>query len=258
MKKNWTGYGRMARHLEPAAERLADSVSATNDPWLDIGSGSGNGMRAAQRRGQFAIGLDLSLAQLQSVDPAQQGSLVNGDGCVLPMRSDSLGAVTSNFGLIFASKPESVVSEVARCLSLGGLLAFTAWTPDGWPNPLRSILQNYLKDSRGATKPVAAAGFPVRLGNVEESHRLVLDAGLDVISIERQALSWHFDDLDDAVETITTAAGGLRALRSKTVDLGAWAAARREVANELANRVEETVSGVQLVDNYLLVVAKKG
>lgn len=253
MKKDWSGYTRMARHLEPTAGHLADLVGGQAGPWIDIGSGTGNGLRAAQNRGRLAIGVDLASGQLRAAQLVTGLPQVQADGCVLPVRSGSVGAVTSNFGLIFATDPSLVLAEAARSLWPGGLLAFTTWTPQGWPNPARQILWNHLP---GAHIGVTAPPFPVELGVEGAAERSLVAAGFSNVRVYQGVLRWTFSDLDDAVETLTTAAGGLRSLREQTEMANTWEAAREALRQEIAGRLISGRHGVHVDDQYVLGLAE--
>lgn len=72
----WSSYDTMGQHLLPAATMMAERVQGRIGPWLDIGSGSGNVLRAAQDMGRAAIGLDTSTDQIRSA--ALQSSVEQG------------------------------------------------------------------------------------------------------------------------------------------------------------------------------------
>lgn len=254
----------MAQHLAPAAERMADLVSESGSPWLDIGSGSGNGLVASQTHGRWSVGLDLAIGQLRSAQSVVALPQVQGDAGSLPFGEESFEVVTSNFALIFAPDVGAVVAQAYRCLKPGGRFAFTAWTPDGWPNPARQILGRYLPpvlgvvlDGEPLPKASGTGGFPVELGEPDNVLKLLSEAGLVDIVIREGFLRWTFADPEDALETLTAAAGGLRTLREQLVAAGNWDLARAELLAELITRIETDQQGAHIDDRYLLVVASK-
>lgn len=244
----WIGYDRMAQHIAPAAAMLAKRVVTGGGPSLDIASGQGSGLRCAAARGAWAVGIDNSMDQL---DAASTHGLpqVRGDAQRLPFRADSFSSATSNFGLIFARHPEGVFAEIQRCLRPRGHLAFSAWVPDGWPGAARSILGSHL-----GREP---SPFPVSLGDASGVDEALRAAGLEVVNTEISILRWAFRDLDDAVETLTTSAGGLRALRTRLSEVGRWEAARAELRAEFATRCFSSPALCTLDDQWLLVEAIK-
>ncbi|MEM1334839.1 MAG: methyltransferase domain-containing protein, partial [Actinomycetota bacterium] len=113
MAERWSGYERMARHLAPAADRLAGVVQRPDSFVLDVGSGSGNGLRAASSVGLPVIGLDRDDDQLDAAR-AIGAPLVRGDAVTLPFRHHAVTSITSNFGIIFAADIAAAFAEVAR------------------------------------------------------------------------------------------------------------------------------------------------
>ena len=62
----WSPYRTMSEHVRPAAERGVEALGPPGGTLLDLGSGDGNGLGAADRAGWLPIGVDLSTPQLQS------------------------------------------------------------------------------------------------------------------------------------------------------------------------------------------------
>ena len=58
-------------------------------------------------------------------------SFVEGDVEALPYADASFDVVLSQFGHMFAPRPEVAVAEMLRVLRPGGRIAFTTWPPDG-------------------------------------------------------------------------------------------------------------------------------
>lgn len=246
MSKPWTGYDRMAAHLEPAATRLAQVVGAGHGVVVDVGSGSGNGLRAARAMGLHAIGLDLSPEQLAAAASAGAPQ-VRGDAATLPFRSDGVDGVTSNFGVVFSPRVGDALHEIARVLHPEARFAFTSWRPGGWPQAGLDCFARHL----GITAP----RFPVELGDPDRGGAHLEAAGLAVVAVEYGTLTWSSADLDVALETITTAAGGLRSLRQRLEAAGSWAAAAIDFRAELEVRSRSTSAGVEIDDPFVLYQA---
>ncbi|MEM9654566.1 MAG: class I SAM-dependent methyltransferase [Actinomycetota bacterium] len=252
MAKNWTYYDRMAAHLAPVARALATRIEVKPGVVIDIGSGSGNGLRAATaagltEAGVTVVGLDRSSEQLAAARPIGAPQ-VRGDALDLPFRPRSLAAATSNFGIIFAADHQRAFAQLADTLEPGGLLVFSAWEPDGWPEPARTALADQL-DRR-------LPRFPTTLGERERATRLLTAAGFGRIVTEAGTLRWTFTDVDAAVEELSEAAGGLRMLRRQLEQEGRWPEARAELRTVLAPRCEGHGDGVAIVDRYLIHTAE--
>ncbi|MEM1333945.1 MAG: hypothetical protein AAGG08_10835, partial [Actinomycetota bacterium] len=82
-------------------------------------------------------------------------------------------------------------------------------------------------------------------------------AGLEVMGTLDGALRWTFSDLDDAVDVLTQAAGGLRVLRARLEDTGRWPTAAAEIRADLAGRCVRIESGLALDDHYALHVLRR-
>ncbi|MEM8924855.1 MAG: class I SAM-dependent methyltransferase [Actinomycetota bacterium] len=249
MTKRWSHYDRMAAHLAPAAEFLTARLGPVPGLVVDVGSGSGNGLRAAVAADQPVLGLDRAFEQLDAAR-AVGAPQVQGDVAALPFRTGSVAAATSNFGIIFAADPEEAFADVARCLRPGGRLAFTAWRAGGWPQPARDVLAGRL----GRRLPP----FPTALGEVETARRMLEAAGFSAHDVEAKALAWHFADVDAAVDELSEAAGGLRMLRRELEAQGEWAAAAEALRAVVEPLCAPTDEGVTILDHYVVHLAQLG
>ncbi|MEM9464852.1 MAG: class I SAM-dependent methyltransferase [Actinomycetota bacterium] len=242
----WSGYAPMARHVAPAAARLLDLVGAARGPVLDVGSGTGLALEIAREAGTDAIGIDASITQLTAAgDGLRQAAA---DARALPFGSASFAAAISNVALIFVPDPARAADEIARVLRPDAPFAFSAWQTGGWPDACRRILADALD------RPHVA--FPTDLGDADRAAALLDGAGFTGIEHHHGILRWWFDDLDDAVDTLTTAAGGLRLLRTDLEADAGWPAARAAIADELGRRTHRLGDQLILDDPYLITLGR--
>ncbi|MEM7091727.1 MAG: methyltransferase domain-containing protein [Actinomycetota bacterium] len=244
----WSRYGVMARHVAPANEVLLDLVGPTADRVLDVGAGIGTGLDAARDRGWSAVGVDLAASQVAAACRAGHRSAI-GDAQELPFAAQTFGAAISNFGVIFAPDPAATAREAYRVLLDDGRFAFTTWLPGGWPGACRAILAEALDNP---AKP-----FATTLGEGDRAVGLLANAGFVDTDAVRSTLTWNFTDLDDAVQTLTTAAGGLRLLRDEAEARGVWEVARSRLRGELAERCEARGDTLVLDDGYVAAVGRR-
>ena len=108
---------------------------------LEVGSGAGQCSRWVRARGGRAVGLDLSVRQLQHsrrIDD-QTGVTVPavlGTATQLPFADDSFDVVFSSFGALqFVSEIDRAVGETVRVLRRGGRFAFSITHPTRWMFP---------------------------------------------------------------------------------------------------------------------------
>lgn len=127
-----------ASEIGPVAERL---VEAADPAWdgsvIDIGCGPGTATFPAARRvgpGGRVLGVDLAAPMIAWAErsAAAQGlsqvQFVVGDAEDLGDVPDaSFERAISNFGVIFAPRPERVVEEAARVLAPRGTFTLTVW-----------------------------------------------------------------------------------------------------------------------------------
>jgi SAM-dependent methyltransferase len=102
---------------------------------LDVGCGTGPVAITAALKGAKVTGLDLTpelLAQARASAPIAGLTIdfKEGDAEALPFGDASFDVVLSQFGHMFAPRPDVVVKELLRVLKPGGKLAFGTWPPE--------------------------------------------------------------------------------------------------------------------------------
>jgi SAM-dependent methyltransferase len=108
---------------------------------LELGSGAGQCSRWVRAAGGRAIGLDLSMRQLQhsrriDLDTGVVVPAVLGTATVLPFADDTFDVVFCSFGALqFVADIEECVAGVARVLRPGGRFAFSITHPTRWSFP---------------------------------------------------------------------------------------------------------------------------
>ena len=137
------GYMRYALpELAPVAERLLEIADpAWGAAVLDVGTGPGTAALVAARLvgppGRV-VGVDLAPEMAALAERNARAAAVThatflvGDAEDLSeLENGSFDVVVSNFGLIFAPEPARAVSEAARVLRPGGVLAMSHWVLEG-------------------------------------------------------------------------------------------------------------------------------
>src|SRR6185369_14124640 len=162
----------------------------------------------AARRGAIVSGLDLSPVLLErartNADVASVAiDFTEGDAEALPYPDASFDVVLSQFGHIFAPRPQVALSEMLRVLKVGGRLAFSTWPPEHFPGRMFTLLADHAPPPPGAEPPAPPAlwGDP---------------------NVVRQRLGAAVDGLNFARRTMTTPALSLahfRVAQEKTIGL---------------------------------------
>ena len=152
----------------PAFELVRFAEVAPGERVLDVACGTGVVAITAARMGAAAEGLDLTPALLERA--RQNAALARfsvvfreGDVEALPYPDASFDVVLSQFGHMFAPRPEVAVSEMLRVLRPGGRLAFSTWPPDDYVGRIFSLAGRQLPPPPGAP----AAAPPPQWGDPE-------------------------------------------------------------------------------------------
>ena len=137
-RETWTlgNFGDMAVFSAiPAGHLVRFAGIRAGQKVLDVGTGTGVVAITAARQGAAASGLDLTPALLEQ---ARQSAPIagltvdwtEGDAENLPYPDASFDVVLSQFGHMFAPRPQQAVAEMRRVLKPGGRIAFATWPPE--------------------------------------------------------------------------------------------------------------------------------
>jgi SAM-dependent methyltransferase len=98
-----------------------------------------------------------------------------GDAEAKPYPDSSFDVAVSMFGIMFAPRPERVVSELARVVKPGGLIALANWAPDGFIGKMFAVFGRHLPPPNGYPSPLLwgdEAVVRARFAGVGEKLRL--------------------------------------------------------------------------------------
>jgi SAM-dependent methyltransferase len=156
---------------------------------LDVACGTGPVAITAARQGARVTGLDLTpelLAQARASAPiAGLSDLVwkEGDAEALPFPDASFDVVLSQFGHMFAPRPEVVTRELLRVLRPGGRLAFATWPPETFSGRAFVLSAKYTPPLAPGVSPPVQWGDPAivreRLGPAVKN--LFFERGIMII-----------------------------------------------------------------------------
>ena len=114
----------------------------------------------ASRAGAQVSALDLTPELLEQarenarISKQEAISWIEGDAEKLPYADASFDVVLSQFGHMFAPRPEMVISEMRRVLKPNGRLAFATWPPEHFVGKMFLFLgRNSLPQPQGASPP---------------------------------------------------------------------------------------------------------
>lgn len=131
-------YPAVAALLVPGAQQVcAAAGTGAGRPALDVATGSGSLALALAGEGWQVSAVDIAprlmeVGRCRAQDLGQDIRWREASMDDLPFPAAGFDLVASSFGLIFAPDPREVLAEVRRVLRPGGVLAYSAWTPDGF------------------------------------------------------------------------------------------------------------------------------
>jgi SAM-dependent methyltransferase len=166
----------------PAGELVRFAGIGAGERVLDVGSGTGVVAVTAAKAGARVDGLDLTPAL---VERARQNSaladvpvsFVEGDAEALPYPDASFDVVVSQFGHMFAPRPEVAISEMLRVLRPWGRIAFSTWPPDHYVGRFFNALRRHTPTPlRGAPVPAS----PSQWGDPEVVRARLGDGVMDL------------------------------------------------------------------------------
>jgi SAM-dependent methyltransferase len=147
---------------------------------LDVACGTGVVAVTAARLGAIVTALDLTPQLLErareNAGLAQvQIEWHEGDVEELPFEDRQFDTVLSQFGHIFAPRPETAIAEMLRVLKPGGTIAFSTWPPEFLVGQTGALAARYAPPPSTPVAPPMLWGDPKvieqRLGAVVEAIR---------------------------------------------------------------------------------------
>jgi len=135
-KQGWAHFAPLEAVTTPCAARLVKWAGVRSGRRvLDAACGTGVVSVTAARLGAQVTGLDLTPELLERARENARIAGVEidwheGDVEKLPFGDATFDFVLSEFGHIFAPRPEVAIGEMLRVLKPGGMIAFSTWPPE--------------------------------------------------------------------------------------------------------------------------------
>lgn len=168
---------------------------------LDVACGTGVVAVTAARTGALVTGLDLTPELLQAARVNAQIAGVEidwheGDVEQLPFDASAYDVVVSQYGHMFAPRPDVATREMLRVLKPGGTIAFSTWPPELFVGRIMKLVAEYLP------APPPGIGSPPHWGDPnivrERLGAAVRDIVFDRGRLDAPALSPpHYRDLTE-------------------------------------------------------------
>ena len=253
-KVGWAHFAPLEAHTTAVAAQLVKHAKVhASQRVLDVGCGTGVAAVTAARLGAQVTGLDLTPALLQR---ARENSRIAGvqidwrEGDVenLPFDGEAFDVVLSQFGHMFAPRPEVATAEMLRVLKPGGTIAFATWPPELFMGRMFMITARY------APRPPAGVAPPTEWGDPgivsQRLGKAVKDILFDRATLLAPALSpQHYrENIERTAAPVMKVVGALSASDPEKL-----AAFRNEYEALIAEYYEENI----VRQDYLLTRALK-
>jgi SAM-dependent methyltransferase len=170
-REMWASFSPTAMFTAPVAGRLVHFAGiAKGERVLDVGTGTGVAALAAAHRGARVTGLDLTPALLavarENAKIAGRDDIewTEGDAEALPYADASFDVVVSQFGHMFAPRPDVAIAEMHRVLRPGGRVAFATWPPEHLVGRIFAFVGRHSPPPPAGAAPPPQWGIPALIG----------------------------------------------------------------------------------------------
>jgi SAM-dependent methyltransferase len=149
-REGWAHFAPLEAITTPTAAELVRRASPrAGQRVLDIACGTGVVAVTVARLGARVTGLDLTPELLERARENARIAGVEiewhlGDVEQLPFADAAYDVVLSQFGHIFAPRPDIAIAEMLRVLKPGGTIAFSTWPPELCNGRLSALTGRYL------------------------------------------------------------------------------------------------------------------
>lgn len=174
-REGWAHFAPLELVTTPPAGQLVKFARVkSGDGVLDVGCGTGVVAVTAARLGARVTGVDLTPELLERARENAALAKVaidfhEGDVEQLPFDDNEFDVVLSQYGHMFAPRPDVAIAEMLRVLRPGGTIAFSTWPPELIVGRMFALGASYAPPPPPGVSPPPQWGDPdiirVRLGD---------------------------------------------------------------------------------------------
>ncbi|HSA59670.1 MAG TPA: methyltransferase domain-containing protein [bacterium] len=196
---------------QPAGHLVRFAGVRAGQKVLDVATGTGVVAITAARLGAKLTGLDLTPELLEqarrnaAVAELKDIEWMEGDAEKLPFPDAAFDVVLSQFGHIFAPRPEVVVKEMLRVLKPGGTIAFATWPPEQLIGRTLALTSKYVPPPQGVPAPTLWGDVnPVRERLGDRVKDIFFERGIMAIPAlsPQHLMAWQMSKIGPMVRTV--------------------------------------------------------
>ncbi|MEJ8855567.1 class I SAM-dependent methyltransferase [Variovorax robiniae] len=159
-REMWASFAPTATFTTPVAAKLVNFAQLKpGDEVLDVATGTGVVAITAARAGAKVSALDLTPELIEAA--RENGQVAGheeitwsvGDAEQLPYPDATFDVVLSQFGHMFAPRPDVTIAEMRRVLKPGGRVAFATWPPEHLVGRMFALIGRHSPPPPGAAPP---------------------------------------------------------------------------------------------------------
>ena len=249
-------YPLIAERLEPAARAVVERGHVTaRDRVLDVACGTGNAALIAAAAGAAVVGVDFEPRLLEIARTRARTAGLDVEWVCADLQSwvpeAGFSVVLSAFGVMYAPDHDAAAAALARCCAPGAGLVLAAWTPNGFMPAMGAALAPYLPPPPPGATPPSRWGDAASVSELLEEHRIATR------QTTTESLSLCFDDRSEAVDFLIRTAGHVLSEQPRLEREGRWQQLRDDLEQLVAARDRAPGSPVELMCDYLVVVAER-
>jgi len=168
-KEAWSTFAPLeAMTTPPAAQLVRFAGIRAGQRVLDVACGTGVVAVTAACMGARVSGLDLTP---ELIERARENASIasvdidwrEGDAEALPYGDREFDVVVSQFGHMFAPRPDVAIAEMLRVLKPGGTVAFSTWPPELLIGRVFTLVGRYLPPPPPGVSPPVQWGDPATI-----------------------------------------------------------------------------------------------
>ncbi|HEV3092348.1 MAG TPA: class I SAM-dependent methyltransferase [Candidatus Cybelea sp.] len=232
-REMWSSFAPTATFTTPVAANVVRFAGiARGETVLDVGTGTGVVAITAARAGARVTAIDLTPVLIEAARENAQIAghndieFLEGDAEHLPYPDASFEVVLSQFGHMFAPRPEVAIAEMRRVLKPGGRLAFATWPPD-------ALIGKMLQFVGRNSPPLPPGVAPPGLWGVPDVIEERLAPGFAQVSFERGVMTIPALSIPHFRAFIESSVGPMQNLVARFADSPEQLAALRAEFDEL-------------------------